>query len=145
TSPREFVGAIMQFADMPHHPELCDRLLGLIELNRPNYLASARRRFEGLIEGVRGGQLYGWWQLTRSVDPVTLNVLVDDRVAVTVVADAFRGDLLDAGIGEGSHGWFVAVDALQAQPESVIRVRVVRHGVELAHSGTRLCDFGTSA
>jgi len=70
TSPREFVGAIMQFADMPYHPELCDRLLGLIELNRPNYLASARRRFEGLIEGVRGGQLYGWCQLTRSVDPV---------------------------------------------------------------------------
>ena len=49
--------------------DLRARLLALIEPNRPRYLATARRRFDGLIEGVRGGQLYGWCCLTRSADP----------------------------------------------------------------------------
>jgi hypothetical protein len=144
TFPHDFIDAIMRFCGMPESP-LHDRLVGLIELNRPRYLASARRRFDGLIEGVRGGQLYGWCQLTRSVEPVTLEVLVDDRVALTLVADTFRQDLLDAGIGKGSHGYFVELDALQARPDQVIRVRVARHGIELDNSGTRLCDFGASA
>ena len=143
--PGEFTDAILGFCGILPSDELRARLLALVEPNRPRYLAIARRRFDGLIEGVRGGQLYGWCCLTRSADPVTLDVLVDDRVSVTVVADTFRQDLVDAGFGQGRHGYFVPVEALQARPDSVIRVRVARHGVELDNSGTRLCDFGTSA
>jgi hypothetical protein len=62
-----------------------------------------------------------------------------------VAADIFRQDLLDAGFGEGRHGYAVPVIALQARPDSVIRVRVAAHGIELNNSGTRLCDFGSAA
>ena len=110
----------------------------MIEPNRPRYLASARRRFDGLIEGVRSGHLYGWCRLTRSAEPVTLDVLVDDRVALSVVADTFRQDLLDAGVGEGSHGYFVPLEALQARPDFGDPRRGGRATmIELDNSGTR--------
>jgi hypothetical protein len=66
-------------------------------------------------------------------------------VALTVVADIFRQDLLDAGFGEGRHGYLVPLIALQARPDSVIRVRVAGHRNELDNSGTRLSDFGSAA
>ena len=143
TAPRDFIEVLMRFCDIPCDDELRDRLLGMIELNRPNYLASARRRFDGLVEGVHSGHLYGWCQLTRSTEPVVLDVLVDDRVALSVIAGAFRQDLLDAGIGGGSHGYFVPLEALRARPDSLIRVKVSHHEIELDNSGRRLSDYGS--
>jgi hypothetical protein len=145
TLPDDFVDVILRFCDIALDAAARARLRAVIEPNRPQYIATARRRFEGLIEGVRGTQLYGWCRLTASPDPVTLDILVDDRVALSIIADTFRQDLLDAGMGAGSHGFVVGVDMLQACPDSVIRVRVARHGIELGNSGTRLCDFGSSA
>jgi hypothetical protein len=143
TAPRDFIDVLMRFCDIPCDDELRGQLLGMIELNRPTYLASARRRFDGLLEGVHGDHLYGWCQLTRSPEPVVLDVLVDDRMALSVTADVFRQDLLDAGVGSGSHGYFVPLEALRAQPDSVIRVKVSRHDIELDNSGRRLSDYGT--
>jgi hypothetical protein len=143
--PNDFVDTIVRFCGISPDRDLRARLLALIEPNRQRYLVTARRRFDGLIEGVRGEHLYGWCCLTRSTEPVTLDVLVDDRVAMTVVAEIFRQDLLDAGFGEGRHGYLVPLIALQARPDSVIRVRVAGHGIELDNSGTRLSDFGSAA
>jgi hypothetical protein len=143
--PQDFIDAIMRFCDMPPSAELRERLLALIEPNRQRYIAGARQRYEGVIEGVRNGQLYGWCRLTHSADPLTLDVSVDERVVLRIVADSFRQDLLDAGIGHGKHGFFIVLGALRARPDSVIRVAVVPHRIELDNSGTCLCDFGTSA
>ncbi len=67
--PLDFVDAILRFCDIPRSGDMLARLLALIEPNRPRYLVTARRRVEGLIEGVRDGQLYGWCCLTRSAEP----------------------------------------------------------------------------
>jgi hypothetical protein len=53
TAPRDFIDVLMRFCDIPCDDELRDRLLGMIELNRPKYLASARRRFDGLVEACK--------------------------------------------------------------------------------------------
>ena len=143
--PEDFVDAILRFCGIPQTDVLQSRLIALIEPNRQRYITGARWRFEGLIEGVRNGQLYGWCRLTPSNDPLTLDVLVDDRPAARVVAETFRKDLLDAGVGQGRHGFFVDLETLHARPDSVIRVAVVPHGIELHNSGTRLCDFGSAA
>jgi len=45
----------------------------------------------------------------------------------------------------GLHRSGTSLDALRARPDSLIRVRVARHGVELDNSGKRLCDFGSAA
>jgi hypothetical protein len=143
--PGDVIAAILRFCGIPCDDALRARLCAIAEPNRPRYLAGARRRIEGLIEGVRDGQLYGWCRLTQWDEPVSLEVLVDERLALTVSAAAFRQDLVDAGIGKGCHGYFVPLMLLQARPDSIVRVRVAQHGVELDNSGRRLCDFGTSA
>ena len=145
TFPQDFIATITRFCDLPQTAELRGRLIALIEPNRQRYVAHARRRYEGVIEGVRGEHLYGWCRLSQSTEPVMLEVLVDDRVVTRLTAETFRQDLLDAGIGQGSHGFFIRLDALQAQPVSLIRVRVAHHGIELDNSGKRLCDFGSAA
>ncbi len=143
--PREIIDAILRFCDIPPSAALRDRLLSLVEPNRPQYIATARRRYEGLIEGIRDGQLYGWCWLTQTHDPVTLDVLVDNRFIKRVVANIFRQDLLDASVGNGCHGFFIPVEALDAKPDSVVRVWVAEFGIELNNSGKQLCDFGSSA
>jgi hypothetical protein len=143
--PQDFIDSIMRFCDTPPSAELRERLLALVEPNRQRYIAGARQRYEGVIEGVRNGQLYGWCRLTHSTDPLTLDVSVDERVVLRLVADTFRQDLLDASIGQGRHGFFIGLESLRARPDSVIRVAVVPHGIELDKSGTRLCDFAASA
>ena len=143
--PQDFINSVLRFCNIEPGPALRAGLLALIEPNRPRYLATARRPFEGSIEGVREGRLYGWCWLLRMPEPVTLDVLVDDRLVLTTIADSFRQDLLDAGIGNGRHGYFVPLEELRARPDSLIRVRVARYGVELVNSGTRLCDFGPAS
>ncbi len=133
--PGDFIDALLRFCNVPSNDALRDRLLRVIEPNLPRYIASARRRFDGFVEAVVDGDLHGWCCLTRAAEPVVLDVLVDDRVAATVRADVFRQDLLDHGIGNGCHGYIVALEQLGARPEFVIRVRVARHGVELDNSG----------
>ncbi len=143
--PLDFVDAIMRFCGIPWNDALRERLVGVIEPNRPSYLAGARRRYEGMIEGILDGRLYGWCRLTHSTAPVTLEVFVDDRQVLRLVADVFRPDLLDAGIGQGSHGFFIALDALGARPDAVIRIQGADRGVELGNSGKRLREFGSVA
>jgi hypothetical protein len=143
--PQEIIDAILGFCDIALSAMLRDRLLSLVEPNRPQYIATARRRYEGLIEGIRDGKLYGWCWLTQTHDPVTLDVLVDDRFVMRVVADTFRQDLLDAHIGTGRHGFFIPVETLVANSDSVVRMWVAEYGIELNHSGKRLGDFGSSA
>jgi hypothetical protein len=144
-SPEDFVDALIRFCDMPQSADLRRRLSALIEPNNRQYASVARTRFEGLIEGVRDGQLYGWCRLAHSTDPLTLDVLIDDRAAMRIVAETFRQDLLDAGIGQGRHGFFIDLAALRARPEAVVRIAVAPYGIELDNSGTRLCDFGSAA
>jgi hypothetical protein len=145
TFPREFADTIIRFCGIQPDATLLARLIALIEPNRQRYIGGARRRYEGLIEGVRGAHLYGWCRLSQSTEPVTLDVLVDDKVLFSLVADTFRQDLLDAGIGNGRHGFFVPIEMLHATPGSVIRVRVARHMIELDNSGKRLSEFGAVA
>lgn len=145
TFPHDFVDAIMRFCDIPANAALQERLIGMIEPNQPRYIAGARRRYDGQIEGVLDGRLYGWCRLTHSTDPVELEVMVDDQRVLSVVADVFRGDLRDAGIGEGNHGFFIALDALGAGPDSLIRIKAATHGVELGNSGRRLREYGAPA
>ena len=139
--PRDFIGGVVRFCNLSIDDTMRRQLLAEIEPNRPRYLASARRRFEGFVEGIWGGGLYGWCCLTRSPEPVALELLIDDQVALPVLADRFRQDLLDAGLGNGCHGYFIDLATLQVTPESVIRVRVARHGIELQNSGKRLRDY----
>jgi hypothetical protein len=60
---------------------------------------------------------------------------------LSLVADVFRQDLLDAGIGQGRHGFFIPLGELGTQPDALIRIEVAGRGFELGNSGTQLKQF----
>jgi len=139
--PADMVDAVVRFCGLPPGEALRQHLMGAIEPNRETYLLGARRRYEGRIEGVAGGRLFGWCRLTGVADPVALDLFLDDRLAVNFVADTFRQDLLDAGFGDGRHGFFLDLADLGGHADTLVRIRVARHGVELDDSGRRLRDY----
>jgi hypothetical protein len=140
--PADFVAALVRFCGLPDSAALRAQLARLIEPNRASYIAGARRRFDGRIEGMVDGHLYGWCRLTASSEPVALEVLADGQVVRRLLADGFRQDLLDAGFGSGRHGFRVELAPLGLPSDAVLRVRVAEHGVELDNGGRRLLDYG---
>ena len=140
--PGDFIDAILRFCDLPRSDALRDRLVGLIEPNRRDYIAQVRRHYGGVIEGVGDGFLRGWCCLTAVVEPVALDLYVDDQPVLAFVADLFRQDLLDAEFGTGHHGFAVDLGKLCLRPDAVIRIKVAGQGVELDNSGRHLADYG---
>jgi hypothetical protein len=140
--PGDFIDAIARFCGLPQSGRLRERLIQVIEPNRPAYIAQSRRRYEGVIDGVTGGSLYGWCRLTGIADPVALELFADDRPVLSFAADVFRQDLLDAGFGTGNHGFYVDLRTLDLRPESIIRIKVAVRGIELDNSARRLEAYG---
>ena len=96
---------------------------------------------EGLIEDLRDGRLYGWCRLSGIAKPVALELLADDRVVHAFAADTFRQDLLEAGFGDGCHGFYLDVAALNLLPSAVVRIKVAGQAVDLQNSGRRVDEY----
>ncbi|HEX7389750.1 MAG TPA: Hint domain-containing protein, partial [Acidiphilium sp.] len=61
---------------------------------------------EGFLDAVEPGAIRGWaWIKDDSHSAVMLDVLDGDVVIGTVLANEYRADLADAGIGHGRHGF----------------------------------------
>lgn len=66
---------------------------------------------------VRGGDLRvaGWARDTAHPNgPVCLDVVVDRMVAAMTLAEVYRPDLAEAGVGQGRHGFDLGLDAPMA-------------------------------
>ncbi len=140
--PGDFVDAVLRFCGLPENAALREQLVSLIEPNRPSYIVGSRRRYQGIVEAVRDGCLYGWCRLTGMADPVTLELLVDGQTVLTFVADGFRQDLLDAGYGAGRHGFCLDLGRLGLRGDPVICIQVAAHGFALENSGRRVAAYG---
>jgi SAM-dependent methyltransferase len=81
-------------------------------------------------------RIAGWaWDSTRPDDPVCVEVHEDQKHVATVVADRFRQDLLDAGIGNGKHGfWFPIPASMKDLQPHVVSATISGCGVHLANS-----------
>jgi len=88
----------------------------------------------GTFDGLDGRYAVGWArddvQLTV---PVPIEILADERWVAEGVANVLRGDLLDAGIGDGKHGFRIALpsELCDGKPHE-IRVRAGAKRVELS-------------
>jgi glycosyltransferase involved in cell wall biosynthesis len=64
---------------------------------------------QGNIERADHVSIVGWvWDPSDSDAPVRLQIIIDDAVVEEILADQYREDLKNAGIGDGSHAfqWF---------------------------------------
>lgn len=89
----------------------------------------------GSVDLVEGGRVYGWAQHdARPEVPVCLKLLLDGTVVAQVLANRYRPDLWQAGLGSGCHAFEMALpETLLAQTLSpqALRVRRIADGAEL--------------
>ncbi len=83
----------------------------------------------GYLDGVRRTYLYGWIARRDDETPVALDLYIDNRLVASGQADVFRQDLMDAGIGDGRHGFhFEIPDAFCDDQPHRFDVRLPDHG-----------------
>lgn len=77
---------------------------------------------EGYLDFNDGKRVFGWaWRRSRPAVPIEIEIRVDDRPVLTVVADQPRKDLLKAGLRDGRHGFDIRLpDPLPAEEKNRI-------------------------
>jgi autotransporter-associated beta strand protein len=69
-----------------------------------------RGPLRGYVDVAGPGTVAGWAQnVSRPEDPVCLDILVDGRRVVRALANRYRADLREAGLGSGQHAFEVAL------------------------------------
>lgn len=139
--PRVFVDSVLSFCGVTVDEAKQGALLHHIQPNRAQYVLTANRSFEGYLEGVVEGRLCGWARHVGQLSPLMLDLLIDDRPAASFPAAEFRGDLLAANVGNGSHAFSLDLADFQVTDRSVIWVRISRRSFELVNSGKSLAEL----
>jgi sulfatase maturation enzyme AslB (radical SAM superfamily) len=96
---------------------------------------------EGTLDEAISGTLYGWaWDDSRPNDPVVVDLYDDDTQTLlhSVTAGLPRADLLQAGKGNGRHGFSLHLPVLSAKRELVVSARVTGADFVLAGSPFRI-------
>jgi glycosyltransferase involved in cell wall biosynthesis len=89
----------------------------------------------GMLERADLHAIAGWAKTHGEAGPVTLELLINGDSAGTFPAETAREDLLEAGIGEGRHGFMLHLPrGLSAFAAHEIRVRRAGDGAELPGS-----------
>jgi hypothetical protein len=139
--PQVFLDNILSFCGITLNEERKAAALRHVQPNRALYVFTSQRAFEGHIEGVLDGRLYGWARHIGRLEPVLLDLLIDGRLAATFEAGEFREDLLAAGIGNGNHAFFLDLAEHELTDRSVLGVRINRRTIELGNSGMSLGEL----
>ncbi|MGX1690958.1 glycosyltransferase [Brevundimonas naejangsanensis] len=81
---------------------------------------------QGKIESFSKGILTGWiWEPGALAARVSFELLVNDVVVGRYVADSYRADLAEKGIGDGKHGFAITVsDDIVSRGSSVFSIKV---------------------
>lgn len=99
----------------------------------PSAASLAAPRRVGFVERVEAGEISGWaWCPEEPGAALPLDILVGGRLALRIVADAFRADLLKAGHGTGRYGFAVrGLGALLEAGRELVSVRFSEGGADL--------------
>ena len=87
--------------------------------------------YDGVCHDNDTGRLRGWiWRPEHPSDRVSISVHIDGKFWRNVVADDYRQDLVDRGVGDGSYGFGIDLpDWLD--PSVDYRINIVVHGTNL--------------
>lgn len=103
--------------------------------NRTTYLDSTRKnRNIGFIDKLTDDAIVGWAKSAFSPERVTVELLVNNVVTKSVLADAFREDLKQNHHGDGYYAYRLDLTGLAINPGDTIGVRVKGDIVELSNS-----------
>jgi len=91
----------------------------------------------GVLDFEPGAEIVGGWAWDRSQpdSPVDVEVYDGDEKVATVRADEFRQDLVDAGIGNGRHGFsYEPPPSMRDSAAHSLSVKIAGSGIHLANS-----------
>lgn len=82
--------------------------------------------YEGFHDSASCQTVTGWvWDSNQPTTPLNVDLLVDNAPHTTIPADLFRQDLVDAGKGDGRHGFrYVVPNSLKDGASHAVLVRV---------------------
>jgi len=104
--------------------------------NNPKVINCPVGAFDGFHDIADCDQIVGWaWDSGQPNTPISVDIYADNFKIATVQANRFRQSLLDAGIGNGVHAFFIPtpLELKNSQPHE-IRVRVVATTIDLQHT-----------
>ena len=139
--PQAFIDNVLRYCGIAIDEAKRAELTRHVQPNRTQYVLTANRTFEGHIDGVLDGKLYGWARHVGSLQPALLDLLIDEKLAATFQAAEFRGDLLAANLGNGSHAFLHDLAQHALKDEAIIRVRFNGRTIELDNSGKSLGEL----
>jgi len=101
---------------------------------------------EGGIDGLIDGRLHGWARdVGRPDTTIELEILVDGEVIDRAVCDHVRTDLIEAGVGNGRHGFVVPVgDDWDDGLVHEVRARVTGTDLELGTASRVVFGHGSA-
>ena len=106
--PEESAERIAAFAGITMTPALRAKALKTVKNGPENYLQSSRLRYVGHVDRIVGGKLRGWAMIADQPKiKAHVHLRVDGKIVKSAIANKMRKDLVDAGIGDGQHGFEV--------------------------------------
>mgnify|MGYP003576857285 CR=1 FL=1 len=98
--------------------------------------SAAATGYEGFQDDINCFNLVGWaWDAQRPNEPLKIEIYDGNTLLVTVTADLFRQDLLDARKGNGAHAFNYAIPArLRDGKPHTIRTKIAGTDVDLVYT-----------
>ena len=98
------------------------------------------RFFRGYLDEVSWTRIQGWvWDPQRPEDPIALDLVDGDNRLARVLANQYRSDLLERGVGDGRHAFTISLDeALLPHARHVLQLRHSDTGLEIELEGLPL-------
>ena len=91
------------------------------------------KQFEGHIDRYEGGVITGWaWDPELPDKPITVEVFSSHELLGSAVADQFRPDLKQQGMGNGKHGFQAKVKAPQEGGKVELKISDAESGTPIA-------------
>ena len=139
--PAALADSLAAFCGLALDEGVRERMAASIEANPAAYVEGSRRLFEGYVDCIRDGVVGGWCRQIGENAPVLLEISVGGAASVAVLANGFRGDLAEAGLGSGHHGFNLDISAHVPFGNEIVAVRVHDRVFELNGSGRTVAQL----
>jgi hypothetical protein len=141
--PDTFVESLINFCGLPQ--DAATRLRQRITPNSKVYADQTAVKMVGYLETLRGDILFGWCAYVKLMDPIQLDLFLNDTKIMTFVAQKHRADVAQAGYGNGDSGFEIDVSGFVLAPDDRLHVRPSRRPLfELHNSGRTVAEYRQS-
>ncbi|WP_373506289.1 hypothetical protein [Aestuariivirga sp.] len=140
--PEESIVRTARFAGIEPTAEMIAKGMDTVKNGPEAYLKASRLRYTGHVDRIVNGKLRGWAMVIDQPKlKANVQLKVNGQVAASAVANVRRKDLVDAGIGDGHHGFEIDIDNSMSR-DNVIEVTAGNSSTVLPNSGKKAIAYG---